>query len=133
MLNTLIEWCIKWRLLINQEKTKIIHFRPVAVQITQFDFKCGELALEKESTYKYLGLWFLEHLDMKFAVNELTKSACRALSALYTKFLNVGGMDYDVFCKLYESLVEPVLLYGAGLWGLSEQKRVNTVQNKACR
>ena len=46
---------------------------------------------------------------MKFAVNELTKSASRALSALYTKFLNVGGMDYDVFCKLYESLVEPVL------------------------
>ena len=34
---------------------------------------------------------------MKFAVNELTKSASRALSALYTKFLNVGGMDYDVF------------------------------------
>ena len=133
MLNTLHEWCIKWRLLINQEKTKIIHFRPVSVQITQFDFKCGELALEKESTYKYLGLWFHEHLDMKFAVNELTKSASRALSALYTKFLNVGGMDYDVFCKLYESLVEPVLLYGAGLWGLSEQKRVNMVQNKACR
>ena len=68
---------------------------------------------------------------MKFAVNELTKSGSRALSALYTKFLNVGGMDYDVFCKLYESLVEPVLLYEAGLWGLSEQKRVNTVQNKA--
>ena len=70
---------------------------------------------------------------MKFAVNELTKSASRALSALYTKILNVGGMDYDVFCKLYESLVEPVLFYGASLWGLSEQKKVNTVQNKACR
>ena len=54
--------------------------------------------------------------------------------ALYSKFLNDGGIDYDVFCKLYEFLVEPVLLYGAAcLWGLSEQKRVNTVQNKACR
>ena len=70
---------------------------------------------------------------MKFAVNELMKSARRALSALYTNFFNVGGMDYDVLCKLYESLVEPVLLYGAGLRGLSEQKRVNTLQNKACQ
>lgn len=70
---------------------------------------------------------------MKFAVNELAKSASRALSGLYTKFLCVGGMDYEVFSKLYQSLVEPVLLYGAGIWGLSEQKRVNTVQNKACR
>ena len=32
-------------------------------------------------------------------------------------------MDYDVFCKLYESLVEPVLLNGTGLWGLSEQEK----------
>ena len=60
---------------------------------------------------------------MKFAVNELMKSARRALSALYTKFLNVGGMDYDVFCKLYESLVEPVLLNGAGLRGLSKTEK----------
>ena len=70
---------------------------------------------------------------MKFTVNELTKSASRGLSTLYTKFLNVGDMDYDVFCKLDESFVEPMLLYGAGLWGLSDQKRVKTVQNKACR
>ena len=41
-------------------------------------------------------------------------------------------MDYCVFSKLYESLVEPVLFYGAGIWGLSEQKKINTVQNKAC-
>ena len=27
----------------------------------------------------------------------------------------------------------PVLFYGAGIWGLSEQKKINTVQNKACR
>ena len=80
-----------------------------------------------------IGLWFHEHLDMKFAINELAKSASSALSALYTKFLHVGGMTYDVFCKLYQSLVEPVLFYGAGIWGLGEQKKINTVQNKACR
>ena len=57
---------------------------------------------------------------MKFTVNELTKSASPALSALHTNFLNVGDMDYDVFCKLYESLVELMLRYGASLCGLSE-------------
>lgn len=133
MLNTLNDWCSKWRLLINTDKTKIIHFRPVSKEKCQFDFRCGDIAIEITDTYKYLGLWFHEHLDMKFAVNELAKSASRALSALYTKFLHVGGMDYNVFCKLYESLVEPVLFYGAGIWGLSEQKKINTVQNKACR
>lgn len=133
MLNVLNEWCVKWRLMLNKEKTKVIHFRPVSIDKCQFDFVCGDIALDITDTYKYLGLWFHENLDMKFAVTELAKSASRALSALYTKFLHVGGMDYDVFCKLYESLVEPVLFYGAGIWGLSEHKKINTVQNKACR
>ena len=62
--------------------------------------------------YKYLGVLLCEHLDMNFAVNELTQSASCALSTLNPKFLNGGGMGYDVFCKLYESFVEPALLYG---------------------
>ena len=133
MLDKLYEWCSKWRLTINKDKTKIIHFRPAAIQCTQYIFKYGDLALELTDAYKYLGLWVNKHLDLKFAINELAKSASRALSALYTKFLCVGGMDYNVFCKLYESLVEPVLFYGSGLWGLSEHKKINTIQNKACR
>ena len=133
MLDKLQELCTKWRLTINKGKTKIVHFRPVAIQCTQFNFKCCDLVLDLTDTYKYLGLLFHEHLDMKFAINELAKSASRALSALYTKLLNIGGMDYDVFCKLYESLVEPVLFYGAGLWGLREHKKISTVQSKACR
>ena len=133
MLDTLNDWCHKWRLQINQDKTKVIHFRPSGKDRSNFEFKCGNKNLEITTSYKYLGMWFQEHLDMKFTVNELAKSASRALSALYTKFLNVGGMDYGVFSKLYESLVKPVLFYGAGIWGLSEQKKINTVQNKACR
>ena len=70
---------------------------------------------------------------MKFTVNELAKSASRALYALYTKFSNVGGMNYGVFSKLYQSLVEQVLFNGTCIWGLSEQKKINTVQNKVCR
>ena len=70
---------------------------------------------------------------MKFAINKLAKSASRAFSALYTKFLHVDGMTFDVLCKLYQSLVEPVLFYGAGIWGLGEHKKLNTIQTKACR
>ena len=116
MLDTLNEWCQKLRLLINQDKTKVtcIHFRPSGKDRCNFEFTCGNKNLEINS-YKYIGMWFQEHLDMKFTVSELAKSASRALSALYTKFLNVGGMDYSVFSKLYESLVDPVLFYGTGI------------------
>ena len=133
MLDVLNDWCRKWRLVINRDKTKVMHFRPNSMEKCRANFTCGDLHLDLTDHYKYLGLWFHENLDMKFAMNELAKSASRALSALYTKFLHAGGMSYDVFCKLYQSLVEPVLFYGAGIWGLGEHKKINTVQNKACR
>ena len=61
MLDKLQEWCTKWRLTINKDKTKIVLFGPVAIQCTQFNFKCGDLVLDLTDTYKYLGLWFHEH------------------------------------------------------------------------
>jgi len=38
-----------------------------------------------------------------------------------------------VFIELYNSLVQPILTYGTGIWGLYEQRVINTVQNRACR
>ena len=70
---------------------------------------------------------------MKYATSELAKSASRALLILYAKFKNSGGMAYDVYYKLYTSLVQPILSYCSVIWGLTNYSKINTVQNKACR
>ena len=133
MFDTLNIWCRKWRLTVNPDKTKVIHFRTSTVPQSAFTFKCGEKDIEYVSSYKYLGLWINEHLNMTKTVKELAKSASRALSALYSKCLRAGGMTLNVFQKLYESLVEPVLFYSCGVWGISDFKEIQMVQNKACR
>ena len=66
-------------------------------------------------------------------MSELTKSASRALSGLYAKFKCAEGMSNDAYTNLYTSLVEPILYYCSGIWGLTGSIKVNTVQNKACR
>ena len=133
MFDKLGTWSKKWRLTVNPEKTKVIHFRTSTVQQSEFKFKCGEKDIDYVSSYKYLGLWFNEHLNMTKTVTELAKSASRALSALYSKCLRAGGMTLNVFQKLYESLVEPVLFYSAGVWGISDFREIQMVQTKACR
>ena len=74
MLDKLIDWCNKWRIVINENKTKILHFRPKAKNVTGYNFICGKKKIELSSNYKYLGYWSKEFLDMKLA-----KSASRAL------------------------------------------------------
>ena len=85
MFDKLNIWSRKLRLTVNLKKTKVIHFRTSAVHQNAFRFKCGEKDIENVSSYKYLGLWFNEHLNMTKTVTELAKSASRALSALYSK------------------------------------------------
>ena len=70
---------------------------------------------------------------MNKTVSELAKSAGRALLAFYTKCLRAGGMTLDVFEKLYETLVEPVLFHANGIWEISDFKEILSVQNKAYR
>ena len=67
---------------------------------------------------------------MNKTVSELARFPSRALSALYTKCLRAGGMTLDVFEKLYESLVEPVLFYASGIWGISDFKNFNQCRIK---
>ena len=70
---------------------------------------------------------------MEKSITEITKSASRALGAVYMKYQSAGGMACDVYKKLIESVVEPVLFYCAGIWGNRRFPKVESVMNKACR
>ena len=85
--------------------------------MSNFVFRCGDKVINYASEYKYLGFWFNEHLDMKKCIKEIANSASGALGAIYMKYLNAGGMTFRVDSKLFESVVEPVLFYCAGIWG----------------
>ena len=64
MLDKLNDWRNKWRIVINENKTKILHFRPKAKNVTRYIFICGKKKIELSSNYKYLGFWLKESLDI---------------------------------------------------------------------
>ena len=68
MLTKLHDWCSKWRLSVNSEKTKIVHFRPIPTTRCNYKFSCGNVHIENTDKYKYLGLWFQENLDVKYRI-----------------------------------------------------------------
>ncbi len=42
-------------------------------------------------------------------------------------------MPYDVYTTLYDSLVQPIIDYIAGIWGTKDFSCINSVQHRACR
>ena len=61
------------------------------------------------------------------------QSANRALGLLIAKMKTFVGLQYDAFTKLYESMVFPLISYGAAIWATQSYNCINAVQNRAAR
>lgn len=133
LLNSLHEWCCKWRLAINAEKSAVMVFRKAGTSIKDLVFKCGDLSLNTKESYRYLGITLNYSLNWRKTTDILAKSANRALGMLMNKSRLFGGFDYKSYTTIYNATVRPILEYGAEIWGGYESKSINNVHLKACR
>ena len=69
LLDTVHNWCKRWRVLINTDKLKVMHFRSARRRRSEVQFKVGDNILEKVTTYKYLGVIFEEKRISKKTLN----------------------------------------------------------------
>lgn len=133
MLDILNRWCIDNRMSVNPTKSQIVHFRPRSVPRTDYKFTCGVQDLQVVDRYVYLGLTLTEFLDFGITAKMVSQSASRALGLLIAKFKIMGGMPFDVYSKLYDTMVWPVISYGAAVWGDQTYSCIEAVQNRAMR
>ena len=118
MLSQICDWCRRWHMAINCNKTKILHFRNKRNIKTKFNFQIGENAIEIENKYKYLGVVFNEFLDYNMTDLAFAQAGGRALGSIINKFKALKDMGYKTYSKLWDTCVTSVLDYGVGVWGL---------------
>ncbi len=123
MIDSLSEWCKKWRMRVNMSKSKIVHFRPHNCNETEFNFNLGGSQLEIVPKYKYLGLIFDYELNFTSTAGVLADSAGRALGAICSKFRSIKGLGYETYTKMYHTGVVPIMDYGAGVGGYGNSLR----------
>ena len=133
MLNKMYEWCNNWRLKLNEEKTKIVHFRKNRQKQSEYQFKYGNHDLSIVSEYKYLGVILDQHLSFESCSKTLAESGGRALGAIISKFKLFKEMGFNAFTKMFETGVIPVTDYGSAIWGFSKNNHAELIQNKAAR
>ena len=126
-------WCNKWRLQVNADKTKVVHFRKDSHPKTDFEFKCKDHNIATIDKYKYLGCIFNEHLDFTVTANILADSAGRALGGVISKCIRQNSLMYNTYTKVYHTGIVPIMDYASGVWGYKKYDRPKVIQNRACR
>ena len=89
--------------------------------------------LEVTDSYAYLGIIFEEFLTFEKCAKTLSDSAGRALSAVISKFKRFRNIGFNTFTKLYYAGVNTILHYGASVWGFSNYKFGQQIQNRAVK
>jgi len=119
-LNALGEYCAKWGLSVNVQKTKCVAFRQGG-RIGALDkWTYNNQPLETVKHFKYLGFVFGSSGKFSKGIQALAEQGQRALFSLKSLFHQQAEMATATQLKLFNALVSPILNYSCEIWGFCE-------------
>ena len=128
-MDALAQYCKKWHVIVNAEKSKIMIFSRgrQKSQLPEFTFE-GD-AIETVHKYKYLGVAFSSNNGLIDSIKENKGKGLRAMFALLSNCKRLH-LPYDVSLELFDKTILPILLYGCEVWGYNDTKILQRVQTK---
>ena len=119
-LNVLSEQSDRLGLEVNLEKTQIIVFRKGGFLSQHEKWTYHGEKLEVVNSYKYLGADFSTRMSFATITQAFVSKAKKACYEILTSLRSIHCYDLNVFLKLFDAKVKPILLYGSELWGMNE-------------
>lgn len=130
MLHDIELYCGIWNLKINTNKTKVMIFEKG--RHTTCDLYLNNVKLEVVTSFKYLGVHFFKNGNWSRTQKRLAQHATYALHNLFSLFKQLE-LPTTEKCKLFDTLVGPILNYSSEVWGMHEAKDVEIIHTKFCR
>jgi hypothetical protein len=132
-LNILHSCCEEMKMSVNIEKTKVMVFRKGG---KLGKGECWYLANEKleiVNRYCYLGFEFTPQLSVPIGVESLALKGKKALFCLLRVFWKYREMSQDLFFRIFDMKIKPILLYASEVWGLKRLESIERVHLMACK
>jgi hypothetical protein len=108
------EYCKKWKIEINAQKSKVVIFSRGKIRNIPL-FTINGSPLEVVFEFVYLGLLFDYRNSFKKAITRQVGQSTRALHALLTKSSRLQ-LPPDVALHLFNHTITPILTYGCEVW-----------------
>ena len=118
---------------INHSKTEITVFRKGEPLRTYEKWTYMGERVNVTSNYKYMGLIFSSTLSWNKAREKLATQAQKSINAIKTFGRNFGKFDLVEYFKLFDSMVKPILIYGAEIWGTEIADEIEQIQLNFCK
>ena len=114
-LNTLNDYCQKWKLNVNHKQTKCMIFSK-ASNIKNIYFTINSKIIDITKEFEYLGITInSKSCTFTPTLSDLTSKANKAIYSLLSK-LPIKLTPVKTMLKLFDCCIAPILLYGSEVW-----------------
>ncbi|CAG5102816.1 Similar to RTase: Probable RNA-directed DNA polymerase from transposon BS (Drosophila melanogaster) [Cotesia congregata] len=121
------EYCSQNKLIVNIDKTRVLHFKRAGKGDSTRLYYDKEL-IEWSNEYEYLGVPFSTSALGLVATNAASRKAKLAMGAVLSTLARIGADSWDGILQIYRSCVLSSLLYAAQLWGLRYLDKLEQIQ-----
>ena len=135
-LNILHEYCSKWKLTVNIEKSKIMVFRKGGLLPNDLKFYYNGSELSIVSSFSYLGVVFKPGGSFSSAQQTLAGQAQKAIFSLNSYLYKFTDISPYHRLELFDKLVTPILNYSgnsAEVWGFCKADKIEVVHLQFCK
>ena len=109
-------------MIVNLDKSNIVVFRNGCHLALNEKWCFGNEELEVVNMYKYLGVYFTIMFILSPALNDLADRARKGMLAIMKLLWSIGEHSPDIFFKIFDCQMQPILTYGYEVWGLSDNQ-----------
>ena len=132
-LDYLYDYCQRWKLTVNTEKTKVLVFARGGRLSFNDHWFYGDHMLEVVNKFCYLGVVFSTSGKFCIAQQTLAEQARKAIFALKNHTRQFYDLKPDLMCMLFDKMIVPILSYGSEIWGFDNADQVERVHVQFCK
>lgn len=128
-LNMLLQYCNRYELIVNREKSNVIVFRKGGNLTGQERWTYDGQPMDVVDVYTYLGIEVDYLCNWGHAKAVRVRKGTRALFKLYRNIAKFGRLEPSVMLKIFDSNILPIVLYGCEIWGVTSLAIVEKFAN----
>lgn len=132
-LDILADYCDRWKLTVNTNKTKIMVFRKGGTLPKDINFSYNGKTIEIVKKFVYLGITFTTGGSFAETHKTLTGQALKAIFKLNQYLYNFTDLSPKHIIELFDKLVRPILTYGGQVWGFSKPIQQERAHLQFCK
>ena len=131
-INAFHEYCTKWKLKVNTDKSKIIVFKKGRRSLRE-NWRYGDMDIKVCNQIQYLGIIISSNGSFNSAQQKLSEQANKAIFSMQRNLKKFVNLSPSFQIDLFDKLITPILHYASEVWGFHSAPNIERVHLRFCK